>query len=491
MYSVPQYIDNSKVFLVQRSEIEGRLDPHYNMPEYSELYRVLDSLPCKLSTLKEESTAIFSGITPKSGGEAYTSEATGIPFVRSGDFTDTNLVDFSKLLYLKQDVHNGIMSASKLKKNDVLIAIVGATIGKIGIYRYDREANINQAICGIRLKDNVSSFFVQAFYQTSIGQKIIERTKRPVARANLNLEEIGRLPIPLLNEDIQRKVVDRLQTGIEQKQQKESEAQQLLDSIDSYILNELGIVLPMVENDLEHRIFVIPSSEVTGNRIDPKKYSLPVKTLYASIKQSKYDNYELSYFVTSTCSGDWGADDNSNIPDTHIRCLTLRAADFDNQYNLSMDSEKVKYRLIKKDKYEKMCISPNDIIIEKSGGSDDWPVGRVAFIESQYTDKATLAFSNFLLKISVSGILPSYLYFYLKTMYNIGVTDSMQSQTNGIRNLILDEYLSQTIVLPPMDKQLEISGHVYSIRQKAKQLQEEGKTILENAKKEVEQRIIG
>ena len=44
---------------------------------------------------------------------------------------------------------------------------------------------------------------------------------------------------------------------------------------------------------------------------------------------------------------------------------------------------------------------------------------------------------------------------------------------------------------PSIDKQIEIASHVYAIRQKAKVLQEEGNTILENAKKEVEQMIIG
>ena len=45
--------------------------------------------------------------------------------------------------------------------------------------------------------------------------------------------------------------------------------------------------------------------------------------------------------------------------------------------------------------------------------------------------------------------------------------------------------------LPPLTKQQEIVNHTYVILQKAKQLQEEGKTILENAKKQVEQMIIG
>ncbi len=44
--------------------------------------------------------------------------------------------------------------------------------------------------------------------------------------------------------------------------------------------------------------------------------------------------------------------------------------------------------------------------------------------------------------------------------------------------------------LPPIEKQQEIVDHIYAIRKQAKQLQEEGKAILDNAKKEVEKVIM-
>ena len=67
----------------------------------------------------------------------------------------------------------------------------------------------------------------------------------------------------------------------------------------------------------------------------------------------------------------------------------------------------------------------------------------------------------------------------------------MQSQTNGIRNLIMQEYFDQIVVVPPLQKQQEIVDHIIDMRQQAKALQEEGKAILEKAKKEVEAMIIG
>ena len=138
-----------------------------------------------------------------------------------------------------------------------------------------------------------------------------------------------------------------------------------------------------------------------------------------------------------------------------------------------------------------MKILPNDLLIEKSGGSEDQPVGRISILTEDILQAHQIAYSNFIHKMTVEGINPMYLYFYLKTMHNIGITDSMQSQTNGIRNLIMKEYYDQIIVIPPLQKQQEIVNHISSIRQQAKALQEEGKAILEQAKKEVEQIILG
>ena len=253
-YQVPQHIDKDKIFIVKKSEIEGRLDPHYNQPLYMELWNKLLSIPAKITTIKESCINIFSGITPKSGGDAYT-ENQGIPFVRSGDFSETNEIDFSKLLLIKDNIHNTLMANSKLKNGDLLIAIVGVTIGKVGVYQYRNEANINQAICAVRLKKSLNPYYVQSFLQTNIGQNIIARTKRPVARANINLEEVGSFPIPLLDYHKQLKIVDIMESGRKQKRAKEVEAQQLLDSIDGYLLKELGIIIPNVDNGLNNRIF--------------------------------------------------------------------------------------------------------------------------------------------------------------------------------------------------------------------------------------------
>ena len=113
--------------------------------------------------------------------------------------------------------------------------------------------------------------------------------------------------------------------------------------------------------------------------------------------------------------------------------------------------------------------------------------------EDIFSHKISICYSNFIQKIRVDNIQiqPNYLFCFLKTVHNIGLTDAMQSQTSGIRNLIMNYYFRQSIPLPPLAKQTEIANHITEIRNQAQQLQQQGKAELEQAKKEVETMILG
>ena len=83
-FKLSENIDPNKVFIINRSELEGRIDPHFHKKEYNIIREKLSLIPT--SSIRNESVKIFSGITPLSGGDAYTDKNNGIPFVRSGDF---------------------------------------------------------------------------------------------------------------------------------------------------------------------------------------------------------------------------------------------------------------------------------------------------------------------------------------------------------------------------------------------------------------------
>ena len=108
-----------------------------------------------------------------------------------------NEIDFENCLYIKRKVHEKMLKSSQLKFNDTLIAIVGATIGQVTIYESDKEANINQALALVRFGEDVLPEFFKSIQFYSAGKGVLDRLKRPVARANINLDEIGTTTFPL------------------------------------------------------------------------------------------------------------------------------------------------------------------------------------------------------------------------------------------------------------------------------------------------------
>ncbi len=199
-----------RVFEVWSDEIQTRLDPSYFRPIFKMLDKIFSTTKYNVKTLKNLSTKITSGATPLSGGDAYTDQDSGIPFVRSGNINPDNEIDFNSLLYVKPEIHNKKLKSSQLKKGDLMIAIVGATIRQVSVYENDREANINQAIALVRLDEQVNPEYAKEFLYSKIGQIQLDRIKRPVARANINLDEIGSLRVIYPPKDKQNEMVAKI-----------------------------------------------------------------------------------------------------------------------------------------------------------------------------------------------------------------------------------------------------------------------------------------
>ena len=221
----------SRVFLVNRSGLEARLDPYYSQEYFKEAFNALARGNYPLYSIKSLSSLITSGITPKSGGEAYTDDKeTGIPFIRSGNIDINGNFDFEDLLYLKPEIHECIMKSSQVHKNDLMIAIVGATIGQVGIFLDEREANINQAIALVRLKDGNDVQYVKELIKSQVGQLSLNRLKRPVARANINLEEISTIKIPLPPFTKQQEIANHINAIRQQAKQLQEEGKSILEN---------------------------------------------------------------------------------------------------------------------------------------------------------------------------------------------------------------------------------------------------------------------
>lgn len=217
--------------IVSLSQLVGsRYDPYYHNEYFEEAFKSLKKTSnYRLVRLSDISILITSGITPKSGGDDYTDSEHGVAFIRSGNIDIMGEVDFDNLLYIRREVHDTRMKSSKVQEGDIMIAIVGATIGQVGIYHSSREANINQAIALVRLKNGYNSEYIKEMIKSSIGQLNLDRLKRPVARANINLEEISSMLIPIPEFEVQNEIVKSIISIRKQARQLQKEGIELLE----------------------------------------------------------------------------------------------------------------------------------------------------------------------------------------------------------------------------------------------------------------------
>ena len=112
---------------------------------------------------------------------------------------------------------------------------------------------------------------------------------------------------------------------------------------------------------------------------------------------------------------------------------------------IEVEEKQLKERLLEK----------GDLILERSGGGPTQPVGRVVYFDNE----AKFSFSNFTSRIRIKDsheLDSKYLWRYLNLLYISGVTERLQKQTTGIRNLMFSEYKDLQISLPPLAEQKKI-----------------------------------
>lgn len=495
IYKIAPNIDPNKIFLVNRSELDGRLEVEYYLPRINKIEKAIRARSTK--KLKNFIIKISSGATPSIAEEEkfYSNQENGIPFLRVQNLQSNGKLSVDDVKFIKWETHEGYLKRSQVAENDLLVKITG--VGRMAIASVAPKGfvgNTNQHMVVIKTGSKEISEYLANYLNLDIIEKISSRRSYGATRPALDYPALKSIPII---ENIDFSVIEKAEII---KQQKESEAKVFIESIDDYLLTQLGIKLPEHDNSLQNRIFTTMFREVTGSRIDPKLYDNNTKALKKSIRKSCYSTVPLKSLISQSIAGDWGKDENEDLGGDFVKSLVIRATEFDNHYNLKLENSRVKYRLIHKDKLAKIDIQENDLLIEKSGGSPDQPVGRIAIITEDMIKENHLCYSNFIHKIRVdnSRVNPNYLFFLLKTFHNIKLTDSMQSQTNGIRNLIMREYFNQAIPLPFMEdpqkslkKQAEIAQHIHSLNVQAQVLQEKATLVLAEAKRQIERMIIG
>ncbi|MFH0876202.1 MAG: N-6 DNA methylase [archaeon] len=144
-----------------------------------------------------------SGGTPLKSKNEYFENGT-IPWINSGEVSQGFIYAAEKFI-TEDGLKNS--SAKIFPKNTVLVAMYGATVGKVGILKID--ASTNQAICGIYPDEKHIPEFL-FYYLLGLTDMLIKMSTGG-AQPNISQQIIRNLKIPLPPLDIQKQIISKIE----------------------------------------------------------------------------------------------------------------------------------------------------------------------------------------------------------------------------------------------------------------------------------------
>lgn len=471
MYQVPQHINKDKVFIVKKSEINGRLDPKmalYNQSVQHSLYPLVKLKSLLLS--KPQYGANEAGLVREHKEQ--------VRYIRITDIDENGLISTDELGATVANLEEKYI----LSQNDIVIARSGATVGKAYIHRHLPYTCVyaGYLIRFVVDSDKILPDYLFAYTQLNPYKEWVNAIQRPSAQPNINAEEYQSLEIPLPNLSKQQEIVDYINEAYTQKQAKEVEAQQLLDSIDGYLLKELGInIIDKENNDVSNNIFVVNINSLERSRLDSSYFDPKYHVLNSCIENGKYPLYKLDNITSFISTGT--TPKSSDYSEKQTMFPIIKAGSYT---GFEIDLDKVAYTT-KKQYYS---VQKNDIFILSAAHQSEYIAKQICYL-SEYPKPNTSFVGELLCIRAKKDINPMFLYSLLSTsIYKTLLNREKRGQTS---HLYAQDVRHIRIPIPPINKQNTIAEHIKSLRMNAKALQAEGKAILEDAKRKVEQMIIG
>jgi type I restriction enzyme, S subunit len=468
MTDTVSHIEQKNIFTVDRSQLENRFDAQFY--KYSYDYT---------GFIRLSKIAFVKGGKRIPLGLSYDTQETPFLYLRVVDINMDDGISFNSLNYISENVFN-ILSRYEIYENDLAISIAG-TIGKIILLKkipQGKRIILTENCAKILLKEDAAVLpeYLQLILQTTIIQRQIELNYIQTTIPKLGLDRISNLWLPPMPPfDSQRKIVQKFHLAFNKKQQKESEAKTLLSSIDTYILSELGITFIERENSLKSRVFTVNFSEVTSERLDAFYYANDFLHIEKELKEKKTNVVFFKDIINSITNGfDFRDYKENGTP--YIKVANVRKGKF--------DFSKIQYIDISSEELvKKIQLKKGNLLLTRKG-----TFGNALALTKDYN--YIISSEIFYIELKLNKINPS----YLEALFNssFGQKQFEKISIGAIMGSLSQEALKKLIIpLPSMEKQNKIAANINNIYRQIEKLQNDAIEILETAKQEVEEMILG
>jgi type I restriction enzyme S subunit len=180
----------------------------------------------EVKKLKYLVSKVGSGVTPKGGASVY--QLSGVPLLRSQNIHFDGL-KMDDVAYISEETHDS-MANSKVQAGDALLNITGASIGRCFYAdEYLGEANVNQHVCIVRPKNEVTTKYLYFILRSNLGQEQIDVAQTGSGREGLNFEALNNFLIPHISLEEQDTIVRHIETETARIDAKIAKTQRIID----------------------------------------------------------------------------------------------------------------------------------------------------------------------------------------------------------------------------------------------------------------------
>ena len=299
----------------------------------------------------------------------------------------------------------GYYDEKNVNKDEIVVVARG--VGGTGDVKICKEdCFLTNLSIAFKVNEDINPLYVYYYYQI----KNLRYLDSGSAQSQITINDLKNAKIPVPRKIIQDKIVE--------------------------VLNKLDQKIEL-NNKINNNLF-----ELLKQEFRDKFYN----------KEEK-DSYLIDY-ISKTIGGDWGKENPEGNNNTKVYCV--RGADIPSMEYGNKGNAPIRYILGKN--YKNKKLDSNNIIIEISGGSPTQSTGRTAYITKNILDMydSPLLCTNFCRAIETkSDILAPFVYMNLKLKYEDDIFFNWENGTTGIKNLALNDMLSNLEVKSPDEIQLK------------------------------------
>lgn len=161
----------------------------------------------------------------------------------------------------------------------------------------------------------------------------------------------------------------------------------------------------------------------------------------------------MSSLLVDSFSGEWGTEDGE------VLTRVLRTANFNPDGSLDYTTPAL--RCIPERKVMAKRLLRGDIILEKSGGTPDRPVGIMAYYDSD--DVALCSNFNHVLRFDSSMVNPFFMFHQLRWLREKGAFAPYTRKTTGLQNLQMKAFVNLDLHVPTRRVQDEAAAAIKTI----------------------------